>query len=105
QCNPGSLEGPTIHYRSVSLNLTHQIEGRASPSVEHRVVFHRNNPSLDGVKGRALLRQDAEAAMGGDPYSPQSLLVKLRRPIASSSMNYDYWLGRSHLRGPVMHWI
>src|SRR5207245_11540396 len=61
QRNAPSAKGPTIHHRSISLDLTHKIERRASPSVEHRVVFHRNNCSLDSVEGRATLRQDARS--------------------------------------------
>src|SRR5438132_14396054 len=96
RATPPSAEGPAIHNRSISLNLTHQIECRASPSIEHRIVFHCNNPGLDGVEGRASFRQDAEATIRRDPDSTKSSLVKLGRPIPSSSMNYDYRLGSSH---------
>src|SRR5436853_6604676 len=98
RATPPSFERLAIHDRSISLDLTHQIECRASPSIEHWVVFHHNNRSLHRIYGRASFRQDAEPAISRDPYSTQSLLVKLRRPVTRSSMNYDYYLGSPNVR-------
>src|SRR5437016_9607466 len=96
---------PSMIAASVSISPT-RLSVEPLPAFEHWVVFHHNNRSLHRIEGRAFFRHDAEAAISRDPYSTQSLLVKLRRPVTSSSMNYDYNLGRSHVRaGALMHWI